>query len=72
MIKGMLNYCSESQRFAIGTHDLHCGDCFELNVTGKWIPTRIELHGQDYYRGWWLVHSNEAVANYEGNQARIP
>ena len=26
---------------------LHCGECMDVKVQGKWIPTRIE-----YDRGW--------------------
>ena len=29
---------------------LHCGECMDVKVRGKWIPTRIE-----YDRGWYLV-----------------
>lgn len=29
---------------------LHCGNCLDVQVGGRWIPTRIE-----YDRGWYLV-----------------
>lgn len=29
---------------------LHCGECMDVKVRGKWIPTHIE-----YDRGWYLV-----------------
>lgn len=27
---------------------LHCGECFEVEVPGTWMPVRIEL-GDDWY-----------------------
>ncbi len=27
---------------------LHCGECFDVNINGKWIPTRIEM-GDEWY-----------------------
>lgn len=29
---------------------LHCGECMDVKVNGKWIPTRIEMA-----EGWYLV-----------------
>lgn len=29
---------------------LHCGECFDVRVGGKWKPTRIE-----YGENWYLV-----------------
>ena len=29
---------------------LHCGNCLDVRVGGRWIPTRIEYDG-----GWYLV-----------------
>ena len=39
-------------RFDLDKHygGLHCGECMDVKVRGKWIPTRIE-----YDRGWYLV-----------------
>lgn len=31
---------------------LHCGECFEAKVKGKWIQTRIEMSND-----WYLVES---------------
>ena len=28
---------------------LHCGECFDVFVRGKWKPTRIEYGDPDYY-----------------------
>ena len=40
--------------FALTLNDyyggLHCGDCFEVFVRGKWKPTRME-----YGDNWYLV-----------------
>ena len=27
---------------------LHCGETFDVKISGKWIPTRIEM-GRDWY-----------------------
>jgi hypothetical protein len=37
-------------RFDISDHygGLHCGQCFEVFVSGKWVPTRIEK-AMDWY-----------------------
>lgn len=39
-------------RFSISEYygGLHCGETFEVQINGKWIPTRIEM-GRD----WFLV-----------------
>ena len=29
---------------------LHCGDCFDVEVDGRWIPVRIEMDDD-----WYLV-----------------
>ena len=29
---------------------LHCGDCFEVFVRGKWKPTRMECEGFGFER----------------------
>jgi hypothetical protein len=31
---------------------LHCGECFDVLIDGKWIPTRIEMTEK---REWYLV-----------------
>ena len=31
---------------------LHCGDCFDVFVRGKWKPTRIEMNTM---QEWYLV-----------------
>ncbi len=32
---------------------LHCGECLDVKINGRWIPTRIEM-GDD----WFLVGVN--------------
>ncbi len=55
-------------RFDLNTYygGLHCGECFDVFVRGKWKPTRIE-YGDNWYlvgiraedlnglRNWYLV-----------------
>lgn len=37
---------------------LHCGETFDVKVSGRWVPTRIEM-GRD----WYLVgiHTDDPV-----------
>ncbi len=44
--------------------ELHCGECFDVKVNRKWIPTRIEM-GED----WFLVGVN--VTELVGLEVRI-
>lgn len=54
MRQGALVYDSESERIDIrfGPEDyyggLHCGECMDVLIDGKWKPTRIEM-GDDWY-----------------------
>ena len=43
---------------------LHCGECFDVMVGGKWKPTRIEMGD-----GWYLVGARTADLN--GLRVRI-
>ena len=53
--EGALWYDKESGRYDIrfGLEEyyggLHCGECFDVKVEGKWIPVRIEMD-EDWYR----------------------
>ena len=40
-------------RFDLNTYygGLHCGECFDVFVRGKWKPTRIE-YGDNWYLGY--------------------
>ena len=52
--EGALWYDKESGRYDIrfGLEEyyggLHCGECFDVKVEGKWIPVRIEME-EDWY-----------------------
>ena len=56
MRKGVLVPQRESERLDIRFSPteyyggLHCGETFEVQIHGKWIPTRIEMG-----RKWYLV-----------------
>lgn len=56
MKQGSLIYDPESGRMDIrfGLEDyyggLHCGECMDVLLDGKWIPTRIEMYDE-----WYLV-----------------
>lgn len=55
--RGALCYDEDTERYDIRFDvdayygGLHCGDCFDVMIGGRWKPTRIEM-GQ---RGWYLV-----------------
>ncbi len=48
-------HLNKYQRLEIDTEELHCGDCIQVLIydgidnTAKWIDTRIEHNGEDYY-----------------------
>ena len=52
--EGALWYDKESGRYDIrfGLEEyyggLHCGECYDVKVEGKWIPVRIEMD-EDWY-----------------------
>lgn len=52
--EGTLVYDRETDRIDVcfGLEDyyggLHCGTTMDVNIDGKWIPTRIEM-GNDWY-----------------------
>lgn len=52
--EGTLVYDRETDRIDVrfGLEDyyggLHCGTTMDVNINGKWIPTRIEM-GNDWY-----------------------
>lgn len=60
MIQGRLGYNSDNDRYGILSMDLweddglHCGECFEVLVDGKWIEDRIEMNRNGE---WYLVYS---------------
>ena len=52
--EGTLVYDRETDRIDVrfGLEDyyggLHCGTTMDVNINGKWVPTRIEM-GNDWY-----------------------
>lgn len=59
MKRGKFMFNKETQRYDIcfGTGDyyggLHCGDCFEIFLDGKWVKTRLEMNVMN--NEWYLV-----------------
>jgi len=43
---------------------LHCGQCFDVMIHSRWVPTRIE-----YDNGWYLV--NIRIDDLSGLRVRI-
>lgn len=75
----LFHFNSDSGRFAIDDHDLHCGDCFQLLAFDKWHDVRIELaHGstKGLFEGkcWYLVGMPKGASNdcweFAGETAR--
>ena len=46
---------------------LHCGECLEVFIDGKWIPDRIELK---YPNTWYLVETKLSGSDLEGLKVR--
>lgn len=50
MREGRLGYNSSNGRYGILSSDLwidtglHCGECLEVLVDDKWVPTRMEMN----------------------------
>ena len=59
--QGALVYDSRTERYDIrfGLTDylggLHCGECLDVKLDGKWIPTRMEM-GEEWYLVGIKVH----------------
>lgn len=45
---------------------LHCGECLEIEMNGKWIPVRIEMDGD-----WYLVGAKFVGQDMLGLKVRI-
>lgn len=66
-----------SGRYAVGERELHCGDCFQMEVDGKWLDVRIEHTNQvkPPHSGWYLIGTPRPSANWadllEGLPARM-
>lgn len=64
--EGRLRLCHHSGRYVLDGWELHCGDCLEVFIDGKWQATRIE-HGED----WLLVGTqNGNIHVLDGLEAR--
>ncbi len=67
---GVLVYNKEMDRFDIQFDfdvyygGLHCGQCLDVQVGGRWVPTRIEMSSD-----WYLVGIE--TDNLVGLRARI-
>ena len=54
--QGVLVYDKETSRYKVRfdlseySSGLHCGECMDVRVKGRWISTRME-----YLAGWYLV-----------------
>lgn len=70
--RGALIFDEERSRYNIRFdidkyyNGLHCGECFDVFVGGKWKPTRIEI-GSD----WYLVDVNTNGSRLDGLMVRI-
>lgn len=72
MRTGVLIYNENVRRFDIRFDleryygGLHCGECFEVKMKGRWVPTRIEMDGE---RNWYLM--DIPIDNLTGLMVRI-
>lgn len=58
----------DSGRYVLEGQELHCGDCFQVRIDGKWLDVRIELAGKDH---WYLVgHGSAGWPTLNGLEAR--
>ena len=73
MREGRLGYNSSNGRYGILSSDLwldtglHCGECLQVLMDGKWTQTRMEM---DAARNWYLV-GTPYHGNLEYIRARI-
>ena len=51
---GALVFDENTDRFDLASYygGLHCGECFDVLVGGRWKPTRIEMSAS---QEWYLV-----------------
>lgn len=62
MVNGKLEYNYQNNRYGITNHSgkwidsgLHCGECFEIFLNGKWEPTRIEMMWKNGNGKYYLI-----------------
>lgn len=71
-IQGALIYDDENMRYDIRFDvddfygGLHCGQCMDVLIYGKWKPTRIEIQKEK----WYLVDV-PTMENLSGLQVRV-
>jgi hypothetical protein len=79
VISGQFAFDGTSRRMAIvrrddenDDHEFHCGNCFEIEIEGKWYAVRIE---HSSVGGWYLIglpkHFQSRALLYQGNFVRI-
>ena len=85
MIKGILGYNKENDRYGLLVMDLwevsgfHCGETLEVwdNENEKWFSTRMEMHYQENSfpkkrnDGWYLVDTPFSGRTLEGLVVRV-
>ncbi|MCD8014601.1 MAG: DUF5348 domain-containing protein [Lachnospiraceae bacterium] len=68
--EGVLGFNPSSKRVCIAytdhSVDLHCGDCFQIFLDGRWLDTAIEMRWPD--REWYLT--GFSGRNFLGLRAR--
>lgn len=55
-----MGYDYDQKRYAIvnksgNIYHFHCGDCFDVEIDNKWVPTRIEYGKMSWGWDWYLV-----------------
>lgn len=71
---GYLGYNYDTERYGILYGDiwqdtgLHCGECVEVLVNGKWVQDRIEMSGDG---NWYLVESKLKGNELEHLQVKL-
>jgi len=62
-----LRFDYSSERYAIGDHPLHCGECLQIKGTdSQWHHVRIEHCSH----GWYFIGLTGAIQDFEGCEVR--
>ncbi len=62
-----LSYNKELDRYCIGTIDLHCGQCFQVDNNGEWQDVRIEMGA----KGWYLIGATKSIDEIYNEQIQV-
>ncbi len=54
----MYNY--DTERYEFDGREIHCGDCFEVQLDGQWLQARTEYRND----GWYLIIFNTDGSSY--------